>query len=54
MLKLLKFIKPYRKQVILGPIFKLLEAIFEILIPTIMVLIVDKGIKSGILLIYLK
>ncbi|WP_196008138.1 ABC transporter ATP-binding protein [Clostridium tyrobutyricum] len=47
MLKLLKFIKPYRKQVILGPIFKLLEAIFEILIPTIMVLIVDKGIKSG-------
>ncbi|GAA0076070.1 ABC transporter ATP-binding protein [Clostridium sp. CTA-5] len=41
---LLKFIKPYKKQVILGPIFKLLEAIFEISIPTIMVLITDKGI----------
>ena len=38
--------KPYKKQIILGSIFKLLEAIFELLIPTIMVLIIDKGIKS--------
>lgn len=45
--KLLKFIKPYKKQVILGPIFKLLEAIFEISIPTIMILITDKGIGTG-------
>ena len=44
---LLKFIKPYKKQVILGPIFKLLEAIFEISIPTIMILITDKGIGTG-------
>lgn len=43
---LLKFIKPYKKQVILGPIFKLLEAAFEISIPTIMVLITDKGIGT--------
>ena len=43
---LLKFIKPYKKQVILGPIFKLLEAVFEISIPTIMVLITDKGIGT--------
>ncbi|WP_461612458.1 ABC transporter ATP-binding protein [Clostridium sp. Marseille-QA1073] len=47
MFKLFRFIKPYKKQVILGPIFKLLEAIFEISIPTIMVLIVDKGIEIG-------
>lgn len=47
MKNLLKFIKPYKKQVILGPIFKLLEAIFEISIPTIMVLITDKGIGTG-------
>lgn len=47
MFKLFRFIKPYKKQVILGPIFKLLEAIFEISIPTIMILIVDKGIKIG-------
>lgn len=43
---LLKFVKPYKKQVILGPIFKLLEAIFEISIPTIMILITDKGIGT--------
>lgn len=43
---LLKFIKPYKKQVILGPIFKLLEAAFEISIPTVMVLITDKGIGT--------
>lgn len=41
----LRFVKPYKKQVILAPIFKLFEAIFEILLPTIMILIVDKGIK---------
>ncbi|KHD38522.1 ATP-binding protein [Clostridium acetobutylicum] len=46
MFKLLKLIKPYKKQVILGPIFKLIEAIFEISIPTIMVLITDKGIST--------
>jgi len=45
LLELLKFAKPYKKQIILGPIFKLLEAILEILLPTIMVLIVDKGIR---------
>lgn len=45
MFKLLRFARPYKKQIILGPIFKLLEAILEILMPTIMVLIVDKGIK---------
>jgi ATP-binding cassette subfamily B protein len=43
---LLKFVRPYKKQVILGPIFKLLEAIFEISIPTIMILITDKGIGT--------
>lgn len=46
MLKLARFLKSYQKQVILAPSFKLLEAILEILIPTIMVLIVDKGVKN--------
>ncbi|NMM62929.1 ABC transporter ATP-binding protein [Clostridium sp. P21] len=45
MFKLLHFLKPYKKQVILGPIFKLLEAIFELMIPTIMVVLIDRGIK---------
>jgi ATP-binding cassette, subfamily B, multidrug efflux pump len=44
---LFRFAKSYKKQVILGPIFKLLEAIFEISIPTIMILITDKGIGTG-------
>ncbi|URZ00075.1 ABC transporter ATP-binding protein [Clostridium felsineum] len=44
MVRLLKLLKPYRKQVVLGPIFKLIEAILEISIPTMMVLITDKGI----------
>lgn len=47
MLDLLKYIKPYRKQAVIAPIFKMFEAILEIMIPTIMVLITDKGIKSG-------
>jgi ABC-type multidrug transport system fused ATPase/permease subunit len=47
MLDLLKYIRPYRKQAVIAPIFKMFEAILEIMIPTIMVLITDKGIKSG-------
>nr|WP_269847228.1 ABC transporter ATP-binding protein [Paenibacillus sonchi] len=38
------FLKPYRKEVILGPVFKLLEAILELLLPTIVALIVNNGI----------
>ncbi|MFT8343915.1 MAG: ABC transporter ATP-binding protein [Clostridium beijerinckii] len=43
---LLKFVKPYKRQVTLGPIFKLLEAVFEISIPTIMIFITDKGMGT--------
>ncbi|WP_438491897.1 ABC transporter ATP-binding protein [Paenibacillus sp. IHBB 3054] len=44
MFKIAVFLKPYRKEVILGPIFKLLEAILELLLPTIVALIVNNGI----------
>lgn len=44
MFKLAVFLKPYRKEVILGPVFKLLEAILELLLPTIVALIVNNGI----------
>ena len=37
--------KPYRKQFIIGPIFKLIEAILELLIPTLMVYVIDIGVK---------
>lgn len=41
---ILSELKPYRAQLILGPFFKLVEAILELLIPTLMVYIVDKGV----------
>ncbi|MFD1776168.1 ABC transporter ATP-binding protein [Paenibacillus rhizophilus] len=42
--KITVFLKPYRKQLIIGPIFKLLEAILELLLPTIVALMVNRGI----------
>ncbi|WP_150267828.1 ABC transporter ATP-binding protein [Paenibacillus tepidiphilus] len=44
MFKIAAFLKPYRKEVILGPLFKLLEAILELLLPTVVALIVNNGI----------
>lgn len=42
-----RFFKPYRKEVILGPIFKLLEASFELTVPLIIATIVDTIIPNG-------
>lgn len=44
---LLKYLKGYRKESILGPLFKLLEASFELLVPLVMAQIIDIGIKQG-------
>lgn len=44
MFKIAVFLKPYRKEVIIGPIFKLLEAILELLLPTFVALIINNGI----------
>lgn len=44
MLKLAVYLKNYKKECILGPLFKFLEAIFELLMPTIMALIVNEGV----------
>ncbi|KRN28010.1 ABC transporter, ATP-binding permease [Lactobacillus selangorensis] len=44
MLKLTRFIRPYRKYVIVGPIFKLFEAIFELILPLLMARLIDNGI----------
>ncbi|OOM76042.1 putative ABC transporter ATP-binding protein [Clostridium puniceum] len=46
MLKIARFLKAYKKQVILGPIFKLIEAIFELIVPIIMAKIIDIGIQN--------
>ena len=44
MRKLLKYMKGYGKECVLGPFFKLLEASFELLIPLVVAKIVDTGI----------
>lgn len=46
MKKLLIFIKDYKKETILAPLFKMLEASFELLIPLVMAAIIDKGISN--------
>ena len=41
MFKLRRFLKNYKKELILGPFFKLLEAIFELIVPLVMADIID-------------
>lgn len=47
MWKLLVYLKEYKKESVLGPLFKLLEASFELLVPLVMASIIDTGIKNG-------
>ncbi len=47
MIKLLKYLKGYGKECVLGPLFKLLEATFELMIPFVVASIVDIGIANG-------
>lgn len=47
MIKLLRYLKGFEKQCVLGPLFKLLEAGFELLIPLVVARIVDVGIAAG-------
>ncbi len=45
--RLMKYLKDYRKEAVLAPLFKLLEAFFELLVPLVMAGIIDKGIADG-------
>lgn len=45
--KLLVYLRDYRKECVLGPLFKLLEALFELFVPLIMTSIIDVGIAQG-------
>ena len=47
MFRLLKMMKAYRKECILAPLFKMLEAFFELFIPIVVADIIDNGIKTG-------
>ena len=45
--RLRRFLRHYKKQVIFGPIFKLIEAVFELIVPLVMAQIIDVGIDRG-------
>ena len=47
MKKLLRFMKHYKKETVLAPLFKMLEASFELFVPLVMAAIVDAGIKNA-------
>lgn len=47
MKRLLKFLKNYKKELVLGPFFKLLEAVFELIVPVVMANIIDRGIGNN-------
>lgn len=46
MKELLKYLSDYKKESVLGPLFKLLEASFELLVPLVVAAIIDKGIAA--------
>ena len=47
MKKMFALMGAYKKECILGPLFKLLEASFELLVPLVMAAVIDVGIQSG-------
>lgn len=47
MKNLLKYMKQYRFQAVLGPFFKLTEALFELFVPLVVADIIDQGIGNG-------
>lgn len=62
MKKLLVFLKDYKKETVLAPLFKMLEAGFELFVPLVMAAVIDRGIgqsdisyvlKMGVVLVML-
>ena len=47
MLKFARFLKQFKKEVLIGPVFKLTEAVFELIVPLVMAQIIDVGIANG-------
>ncbi|MBQ7313768.1 MAG: ABC transporter ATP-binding protein, partial [Clostridia bacterium] len=47
MKNLFKYLKSYTLEAILGPLFKLLEAMFELFVPLVVADIIDRGIAAG-------
>ncbi len=62
MKKLLPYLKPYKKQCLIGPLCKWIEALLELILPTIMAFMIDQGVLKqdrsivftyGILMIFM-
>ena len=47
MRKLLVFLKDYKKESVIAPLFKMLEALFDLMVPLVVASIINKGIKYG-------
>lgn len=47
MKKLLRYMRPYTKECVFGPLLKLAEATLELLVPLVMAAVIDRGIAGG-------
>ncbi len=47
MKRLLKYLRSYKKECVLGPLFKMFEATLELIVPLVIAAIVDRGIGDG-------
>lgn len=47
MRSLLKYLRKYRLECVLAPLFKLLEAVFELIVPLVIAYLIDRGIGEG-------
>ena len=47
MFRLARFLKHYKAQSVFGPLFKLTEAVFELLVPVVMARMIDVGVKNA-------
>ena len=47
MKRLEKFLRPYRKESILAPLFKLLEVVFDLMVPVVVAQIIDVGVAKN-------
>mgnify|MGYP000408726921 CR=1 FL=1 len=54
MFQLIPYLKGYKKESVIGPLFKLLEACFELIVPLVMAKIIDVGIENRDMLYILK
>ncbi|MCI9575767.1 MAG: ABC transporter ATP-binding protein [Clostridiales bacterium] len=47
MMKLLRYLGQYKKFTLIGPVFKLIEAIFELIVPIVTARMIDRGVRTG-------